>query len=236
MKNNYNDIIDILMTLLNDEEIASSIVVSGTIVPFLVTKKEPDEYIRDFSILVKKKNIDSIRKKVKNLSKEYTFDIVSDSKTYVVGECGFKIKYNDTNVRFEPYSFLSNNFKVSSYVLSEDEKEIITKTNTLYNVTKNCIIRYTTFSDDKKIRIISPEYQLSKIELMNKKAFGPSTKVIEMLNRLSDESILKIVREKMENEDVDIKRQAAKKDNQMLFIILGAVLVVLAMIVFLIMK
>ena len=43
MKNNYNDIIDILMTLLNDEEIASSIVVSGTIVPFLVTKKEPDE-------------------------------------------------------------------------------------------------------------------------------------------------------------------------------------------------
>ena len=58
------------MTLLNDEEIASSIVVSGTIVPFLVTKKEPDEYIRDFSILVKKKNIDSIRKKVKNLSKE----------------------------------------------------------------------------------------------------------------------------------------------------------------------
>lgn len=236
MKNNYNDIIDILMTLLNDEEIASSIVVSGTIVPFLVTKKEPDEYIRDFSILVKKKNIDSVRKKVKNLSKEYTFDIVSDSKTYTVGEYGFKIKYNDTNVRFEPYSFLSNNFKVSSYALSEDEKEIITKTNTLYNVTKNCIIRYTTFSDDKKIRIISPEYQLSKIELMNKKAFGPSTKVIEMLNRLSDESILKIVREKMENENVDIKRQAAKKDNQMLFIILGAVLVVLAMIVFLIIK
>ena len=71
---------------------------------------------------------------------------------------------------------------------------------------------------------------------MNKKAFGPSTKVIEMLNRLSDESILKIVREKMENENVDIKRQVAKKDNQMLFIILGAVLVVLAMIVFLIIK
>ena len=40
----------------------------------------------------------------------------------------------------------------------------------------------------------------------------------------------------MENENVDIKRQAAKKDNQMLFIILGAVLVVLAMIVFLIIK
>ena len=71
---------------------------------------------------------------------------------------------------------------------------------------------------------------------MNKKAFGPSTRVIEMLNRLSDESILKIIREKMENENVNIKRQAAKKDNQLLFIILGAVLVVLAMIVFLIIK
>ena len=46
MKNNYNDIIDILMTLLNDEEIASSIVVSGTIVPFLFTKKEARKKIK----------------------------------------------------------------------------------------------------------------------------------------------------------------------------------------------
>lgn len=236
MKSNYNDIIDILMTLLDDEEIASSMVVSGTIVPFLVTKKESDEYIRDFSILVKKKNIDSVRKKVKNLSKEYSFDVVSDSKEYTVGEYGFKIKYNDTYVRFEPYTFLSNNFKVSSYALSEDDKEIITKTNTLFNVTKNCIIRYTTFSNDKKIRIISPEYQLSKLELMNKKPFSSSSKVPQMLNRLSDESILKIVREKMQDENVDIKRQEAKKDNQMLFIIIGAVLVVLATIIFLIIK
>ena len=236
MKNNYNDIIDILVTLLDDKEIQSSMVVSGCIVPFLVTKKEPDEYIRDFSILIKQSHMDSVRKKIMKLSKEYAFDILSDSNNYMYGDYGFKIKYNDTYVRFEPYSFLSNNFKIKSYALSEDEKEIITKTSIIYNITKNCIIRYTNFSDNKKIRIISPEYLISKIETMENKAFGPSLKVIEMLNILSDESILKIMREKVENQDIDIKRQKAKKDNQMLYIIIGAILVVIITIIFILIK
>ena len=82
MNSNYNDIIDIILTLTDDEDISNNIAISGSIVPYLVTNKESLEYHSDFYILVKSKKIDLVRDKVRKLTKEYEFDFVSDSKRY----------------------------------------------------------------------------------------------------------------------------------------------------------
>ena len=67
MNGNYNDIIDIIITLIDDEEIANSIVVSGSIVPYIIMNKESYEYHTDFYVLVKEKKISNVRDKIKKL-------------------------------------------------------------------------------------------------------------------------------------------------------------------------
>ena len=69
MKGNYNDIIDIILTLIQDYEIQKSIAISGSIVPYLIMNIESKEYHNDFHILVKNKNMNYVRNKVKKLSK-----------------------------------------------------------------------------------------------------------------------------------------------------------------------
>ena len=69
MNSNYNDIIDIILTLTDDEDISNNIAISGSIVPYLVTNKESLEYHSDFYILVKSKKIDLVRNKVRKLTK-----------------------------------------------------------------------------------------------------------------------------------------------------------------------
>ena len=63
MNSNYNDIIDVILTLVDDEEIRSDIAVSGSIVPYLVANKESLEHHTDFYILVKNKKMDLKREK-----------------------------------------------------------------------------------------------------------------------------------------------------------------------------
>ena len=82
MKGNYNDIIDIILTLIQDDEIKDSIVISGSIVPYIISNEESYEHHTDFYILVEENKSNFIRDKLKKLSREYQFDIVSDSKCY----------------------------------------------------------------------------------------------------------------------------------------------------------
>ena len=78
MNSNYNDIIDIILTLTDDEDISNNIAISGSIVPYLVTNKESLEYHSDFYILVKSKKIDLVRNKVRN-----TYLTGKDYKSFV---------------------------------------------------------------------------------------------------------------------------------------------------------
>ena len=68
--------------------------------------KESSEFHSDFYILVKNKYMNEVRSKVKKLSKEFEFDIVSDSKDYSKEDYGFKIKYQGTTVGFFPYTLI----------------------------------------------------------------------------------------------------------------------------------
>ena len=124
MNSNYNDIIDIILTLTDDEDISNNIAISGSIVPYLVTNKESLEYHSDFYILVKSKKIDLVRNKVRKLTKEYEFDFVSDSKRYSKEDYGFKIKYQGTTVGFFPYSLIDNDFTIKTYSLNKEKDKI----------------------------------------------------------------------------------------------------------------
>ena len=56
MKSNYNDIIDIILTFIKDEEIAKNILVSGSIVPYLISSKVSLGYHNDLYFLVQEKS------------------------------------------------------------------------------------------------------------------------------------------------------------------------------------
>lgn len=154
MNSNYNDIIDVILTLLDDEKLAKYIVVSGSIVPYLILNKESNEKHSDFYIFVAQDKMNFVRSKMKELSKEYLFDIITDSKKYSKIDCGFKIKYEDTMVGFFPYLLENNNLSIKTYSLNKEKKEISLKTRTIFNVTKNSIIRQITFAKDKTLKIM----------------------------------------------------------------------------------
>ena len=124
MNSNFNDIIDVILTFNKNEELSKNIAVSGSIVPYIVTNKESLECHTDFYFLVKHKKINDVRDIIKKLSKEYTFDIVSDSKNYSASDYGFKIMYGDTVVGFFPYSIVDNNFTIILYICRTPQSEI----------------------------------------------------------------------------------------------------------------
>ena len=75
-------IIDILLTLLEDDELSKYILVSGSIVPYLILSKESKDKHEDLYIYVLEEKMNFLRKRLNELSKEYLFDIISDSKWY----------------------------------------------------------------------------------------------------------------------------------------------------------
>lgn len=211
MNGNYNDIIDIIITLIQDDEIASSILVSGSIVPYIIANKESFEYHTDFYILVKEKKIGAIRDKIRKLSKEYQFDVVSDSKRYSKEDYGFKIKYENTTVGFFPYSLIDNNFSIKTYGLNKDTMEVRLKTKVISNVAKSSVIRLTRFSNDKNLRIMSPEFILADKETREKEPGNPTTETMRLLSNICDESVLKVVRQSVSNTKVNVKTKKYRK-------------------------
>lgn len=236
MKSNYNDIIDIILTLVEDEEIANAIAVSGSIVPYIICNKESFEYHTDFYILVKEKKICMIRDKIKKLSKEYQFDIVSDSKRYSKEDYGFKIKYENTTVGFFPYSLIDNNFSIKTYGLSKDNKEVGLKTKIIPSVTKSSIIRLTKFSNDKTLRIMSPEFILADKEVREKEPGNPTKETMRLLNNISDESVLKFVRKSVSNTRVKVQTKRLKQNNTKLIIILVTLIILLIILAYICFK
>ena len=205
MKSNYNDIIDIILTFIKDEEIAKNILVSGSIVPYLISSKVSHEYHSDLYFLVNEEKISVIRKKIKDLSKEFLFDITSDSKKYSKEDYGFKIKYEDTSVGFFPFKFNENTFTIKTYSIKMEEKKIYLKDKNIYGVTKNLIIRQIPFSTDGILKLTSPEYVFLDKKMRERKPHNPTIETIELLNRICDESVLKVLEDSMSKMDVSIK-------------------------------
>lgn len=189
MNKNYNDIIDIILTFLEDDEIAKCMAVFSSVVPYIILSKESKREHKDLKILVREKFISDVRKKVKELSKEFDFDIIDDSKKCISEDYGFKIDYQGTIARFYPYSIINNNFKIKSYTIDNEEKIINLKTKTVPDVSKNEIIKSIRY-EGKILRIISPEYILADIEA--KDLADEETAIL--LRKLCDESVLKSLR------------------------------------------
>ena len=222
MNSNYNDIIDIILTLADDENISNNIAISGSIVPYLVMEKESLETHTDFYILVKSKKMDFIRKKIEELTKEYEVDIIYDSKKYSKEDYGFKIKYQSTTVGFFPYSLLDNNLTIKTFAINKDNTKISLKTKVIPSVSKSSVIRSINFGRTK-LRIMSPEFILADKEIRERAPGNPTDETILLLNKISDESVLKAVRDSVSNTRVNIITKD-KNDNN---IILTAILVIL---------
>ena len=236
MNGNYNDIIDIILTLIDDEQIRESITVSGSIVPYIVLNKESYEYHTDFYVLVKEKKINYVREKIKKLSKEYAFDVISDSKKYAKDDFGFKIKYEHTIVGFFPYSIIDNNLSIKTYSLNKENTKVKLKTKVIPNVTKSSVIRLVKFAKDKNLRIMTPEFILADKEAREKEPGNPTGETMRLLNKICDESVLKVVRDSVSNTEVKIRTKDVKEDNKPLIIILSVLVVLLIIVIYIVFK
>lgn len=220
MKGNYNDIIDIILTLLDDEYIGKSLAVYGSIVPYIIMNIESKEYHSDFNILIKNKNMNYVRNKVKKLSKEYAFDVVSDSKKYSKEDFGFKIKYQNTYVGFFPYSIIDNILTIKTYSIEKNNCMMNFKTKMVPGITKSGFIRNINFAKDKILRIITPEFILADKESIENEPGNLENKTMYLLKKISDESVLKIIRESIFNEQIKITEKKLNKNDKIINLIL----------------
>lgn len=235
MNSNYNDIIDVILTFAYDKQLENLIIVSGSIVPYLILNKESNEFHKDLYMFIPEDKIDFVRRKITKLSKEYLFDIITDSKKSSKFDYGFKIKYEDTIVGFFPYFIEENNLIIKTYSLDNDQKEIALKTRTIPNVTKNSVIRQINFNKDKTLKIMSPEFILVDKKIRDNSFNNMSKQTKELLNKISDESVLKVLTNSFTQQTVNIKKQKIKDTTLILntiLIILLFILLILAYICF----
>lgn len=228
MNNNFNDIIDVILTFYKDDEIKKDIIVYGSIVPYLIMNKESSNNISDFCFLARQSKIGNIRKRIKKLSLEYKFDIIYDSKKYSKKDYGLKIKYENTIIGFYPYSIIDNNLTIKTFSMSKDETEIKLKTKIIPNISKSSVVRYISFDDELRVRILSPEFILANIETEEKKGREFEIETIKLLRNLSDESILHILRESISKMNINIDYKKKKKIDYGFMIIVFVLLVILA--------
>lgn len=227
MKSNFNDLIDVILTFVNNEELSKSVVVSGSMVPYLAVHKDSNEIHNDLCFLVKEKKIKKVRSIVDKLSYEYEFDIVSDSSKLSNYDHGFEIKYQDNLVYFFPYSIINNELKIGSYYT---EDNIITlKTKTIPNIRKENIIKLIKF-DKYYVRILSPEFILVQKENNEKNLREMNLPYIKILNKISDDEVLESIRKSMKKESVNINTVKIKKNEKLIVIALSIIFVILVII------
>ncbi len=231
MNTNYNDIIDIILTLNCDDDIISNIAISGSIVPYLIVNKGSLEYHSDFYILVKNKKIDLVRQKLKKLSKEYEFDIISDSKKHSKEDYGFKIKYETTTVGFFPYSLIDDELTIKTYAINNENTKISLKKKIIPSIKKSSVIRYINFSKGK-IRIVSPEFILADKETREKQPGNPTNETMYLLDKICDPSVLKVVRQSISDTKVKIITKDMNKKDYIQIIILVAIIIILLVIAY----
>ena len=211
MKGNYNDIIDIILTLQKNETINKNIIISGSIVPYLLLNKESSENHTDLYILVNEQELSNVRKEMKKMSKEYLIDIISDSRKMNKTDYGFKMKYENTFIGFFPYEFLNNNFILKTYSINKNKTEIALKTKSIPCLTKTILFRQIKFNN-KSLTIMNPEYVLVDKESREKEPGNPTKETMNLLNKICDESILKVIRKSFIDSKIELKKENIKKN------------------------
>lgn len=236
MKSNYNDIIDIILTFLEDEELSKCILISGSIVPYLISNEESKETHNDLYIYVYEDRLKFVRKRIKELSKEYLFDIVCDSKWYSKYDHGFKIKYEDTIAGFFPCLFKNNTLTIKTYALRKEQKDISLKTKVIDEIYKNSAIKYVNLVRNKILTVMSPEFILARAKSNGRIDKEYSKKTISLLNKLSDESVLKVIEDAITKQKVDIIRRKVKTSTLMTNTLLTILLVILLILTYICFK
>lgn len=209
MKTNYNDIIDVFLTFLNDERIKGDMLIYGSIVPYLISKKEPRENLKDTYILVETKEIKKFRKVLKELSKEYLFDIVDDSLYYGKDDYGFKMNYEGNIIGIFPYELYIDEFIIKTYKVDFEEKKIKLKTKVLDKVSSNSIVRQAMLTKNNLLKVCSPEYIMLYKVLKSKEFY--KTETYKLLNQITDESIIKVLENSIAKIKINIETKKIKR-------------------------
>jgi len=176
-----------------------------------------------------------VRNRIKFLSKEYEFDIISDSKKYSKDDYGFKIKYQGTTVGFFPYSLINNDLTIKTFAINKDNTKISLKKKLIPNVKKSSIIRLINFSKSR-IRIMSPEFIMADKEMREKGPGNPTGETMYLLNKISDESVLKVVRDSVSNTQIKIITKETSDNNYILITILVILFILLLAIAYICFK
>ena len=236
MNSNYNDVIDIILTLIDDEELSKYILISGSIVPYLISNEESKDNHSDLYIYVDEDKMQFVRKRLKELSKEYLFDIISDSRWHSKYDFGLKINYEDTIAGFFPFCVKNNELIIKTYAVNEEQKVISLKTKKIPEISKNSILKYINVVKNKILRVASPELILATAKASAKLKENYSNKTKELLNKQSDESILKVIEESVSKQKVNIVKYKIKKSDLITNIILSILLITLLILAYICFK
>lgn len=231
MKNNYNDIIDIILTFINEKSLQENIVMGGSIVPYLISNKESSDFISDFYILVNEKRIKSVRKKIEKLSRIYLFDIISDSQDLTGKDYGFTIKYEDTSLGLFLFNTDKNNFIIKTY--SCDDNKISLKTKLIPSFSLNKAIKQTTI-DNKKILVLLPEFVLIEKELSDN--YDRHDDTIILLKKICDEEIISLIRSDVQKTKIKVITKKIKSNDVFINILLFILFIIIILIAYICFK
>lgn len=236
MSSNYNDIMDIILTLVEEEELSKYILVSGSIVPYLISNEESKDIHNDLYFYVDESKMSFVRKKLKQLSKEYLFDIISDSIWCSKYDFGLKIKYEDTIAGFFPFNIKDNVLSIKTYLLNEEQRLIALKTKKIPEISKNSTLKYVNIVKNKIIRVASPELVLAMAKQKGKIKELYSKKTRSLLYKQSDDSVLKVIEESVAKQDINIVKTKFKKSDLITNIMLVILLITLLIIAYICFK
>lgn len=215
MKNNYNDIIDIILTFIH-EDISNDIVIGGSLVPYLMLGREPKFTIDDFYMLISEDKINRIREKLEKLREIYDFEIISDSKKLTRMDYGFKIKYENVVVGLFPFNDKDNQFMIKTYSYNEKKRLINLKTKCIPNLSRKKVIKKVIINESDEIMALIPEFTYVEEELSGNLIENKG--LFEILNNVCDIEVTLHIRNCIEKSKTNIiKRKSV--EGQMLTII-----------------
>ena len=102
-------------------------------------------------------------------------------------------------------------------------------------IKKSSVIRLIDFGK-KRIRIMTPEFILADKELKEKQPGNPTKETMYLLDKISDESVLKVVRESVSNAKIKMITKETNDNNYILIIILAALFILLLVIAYICFK
>ena len=132
---------------------------------------------------------------------------------------------------------LDNNYKkiiISSNI--DNDYVINLKTKTIPNITKSSFIRNIRFAKNKILRIVTPEFILADKESRENEFGNMTDEAMHLLNKISDESVLKITREAIGDTQIKIIEKKLIKNDKIVNIILLFIFLMLLIIAYICFK